>query len=187
MISAFIRKDRRKPRPARSPAPVRDGGAETVDEQDWRALTPGEVVHAHPLPRPGGAAPAQLLQGQRRHRRRRGGWGRRATGAGAAARGAREDAARRSKAVTAMGGRPRGEAEAAARCWRGGGGGVEAVVVGGKGCHIHPSRFSGCRRCSVFTVAFWARTHEGVSRSQSHSALDIWTLKVLQNLKYLWF
>ena len=117
-----------------SPAPVRDGGAEAVDEQDWRALSPGEVVHAHPAPRPGGAAPAQLLQGQRRRRGRRGEWGRRAAGA-AAARGAR------AGAETAMGRRPRGEGErgeAAASCWSGcGGEGEEAVVVvGGKCCHI---------------------------------------------------
>lgn len=123
-----------------SPAPVRDGGAEAVDEQDGRALSPGEVVHAHPAPRPGGAAPAQLLQGQRR----RGGWGRRAAGAAAAARGARdEDAVRGSGAETAMGRRPRGEGErgeaaAAARSCRSscGGEGEEAGVVGGKCCHI---------------------------------------------------
>jgi hypothetical protein len=46
------------------PAHLR-GGAEAVDEQYGRALPTEEVVHTHPSPRPGGAAPAQVLQRQR--------------------------------------------------------------------------------------------------------------------------
>lgn len=114
-----------------------------MDEQDGRALPSGEVVHAHPSPCPGGAAPAQLLQRQRRRRRRRrrrGRWSR-AAGAGtgaSGARGTRHDAGRGSGAETAMGTGPRGEAVASARCWSSGDGGGDAVVVGGKCCHIHP-------------------------------------------------
>jgi hypothetical protein len=48
--------------------------------------------------------------------------------------------------------RERREAVASARSWSwsSGGGEGEAVVGGGKCCHIHPARLSGCRGCSVF-------------------------------------
>jgi hypothetical protein len=143
---------------AGSPAPVRDGGAEAVDEQYGRPLSSGEVVHAHPSPRPGGAAPAQLLQRQRR-RRRRGGRG---GAAGASASGAREDAGRGSEAETALGGRPRGERKrretvASAKCWSSGsdGGGVE-VVVGGDRCHIHPRSAQWLSRVFCYVCALLA-------------------------------
>lgn len=143
---------------AGSPAPVRDGGAEAVDEQYGRPLSSGEVVHAHPSPRPGGAAPAQLLQRQRR-RRRRGGRG---GAAGASASGAREDTGRGSGAETALGGGPRGERKrretvASAKCWSSGsdGGGVE-VVVGGERCHIHPRSAQWLSRVFCYVCALLA-------------------------------
>jgi hypothetical protein len=129
-----------------SPAPVRDGGAETVDEQHGRALPPDEVVHAHPSPHPGSAASAHLLQGQRRRQR--------LGGSDPTARGsAREDAGGGPATGAAMERRvregERGGAAAAASSWRDGGGGEQAVV-GGKCCHIHPGSTSGCRACFRF-------------------------------------